>query len=161
MTSALPFSDQRPERLRHDVESWVQSWVQSCQIAAKTVYYDATPGLKNQYVRTSASVSGPGGRRFESSRPDHLKSIRYDGLLNSENRYCRRFCSCKNLRDQQPDFRNCVFDFIQTKSLRTAIRCAERRTPVNFKRSQISIIALLGAIALIRGFRAHRRARVI
>jgi hypothetical protein len=50
---------------------WVQTWVQSAQILGKKVYYDATPDKKNQYVRTSASVSGPGGRRFESSRPDH------------------------------------------------------------------------------------------
>jgi hypothetical protein len=69
-----------------DLENWVQTWVQSTQMPAKTVYYDAAPGKKNQYVRTSASVSGPRGRRFESSRPDHsskraLSKIMLKGFL--------------------------------------------------------------------------------
>jgi hypothetical protein len=57
--SAFPYPDQRPESMRHDIESWVQTWVQSFQILGKKVYDDATLDMKNQYVRTSASVSGP------------------------------------------------------------------------------------------------------
>jgi hypothetical protein len=62
---------------------WVQTWVQSAQILGKKVYYDATPDKKNQYVRISASVSGPGGRRFESSRPTILPD-------DSFRKLCRR-----------------------------------------------------------------------
>jgi hypothetical protein len=36
------------EAARSVLPIWVQMWVQSCQIPAKTVYYDATPDQKNQ-----------------------------------------------------------------------------------------------------------------
>jgi hypothetical protein len=51
----------------------------------------------------SAPGSGPGGRRFESSRPDHLKSMTCSDFRSGENCHCRRFCSCDCLQDQQAD----------------------------------------------------------
>ena len=70
--------------------------------------------LSRHYVRGvaqsgSAPGSGPGGRRFKSSRPDHLKSMRCDDFLNSENRRCRRFCSGESLQLLQASVREARF----------------------------------------------------
>jgi hypothetical protein len=59
---------------------------------------DFTPEGWRMAVESRESGSGPGGRRFESSRPDHLKSMTCGDLRKRPRSQCSRNCSGQSLQ---------------------------------------------------------------
>ena len=82
----IPLPLKAPKFRLDDLRDWVQLGSKCCRKPCIWVLQDARPTHTNQQLSTSFANSGPGGRRFESSLPDHssffaLFAIRSNGFL--------------------------------------------------------------------------------